>query len=72
MQRYGIEKYKLSAKAKGQRFERIALQHPFNERQVPIVLGEHTFTTDSGTGCVAYSTAHGPEDYQVGQAYDLL
>ena len=70
MQRYGIEKYKLSARAKGQRFERIALQHPFNERQVPIVLGEHV-TTDSGTGCVHTAPAHGPEDYQVGQAYDL-
>ncbi|KTC94939.1 isoleucine--tRNA ligase [Legionella feeleii] len=70
MQRYGIEKYKLSAKAKGQRFERIALQHPFNERQVPIVLGEHV-TTDSGTGCVHTAPAHGPEDYQVGQAYGL-
>jgi isoleucyl-tRNA synthetase len=70
MQRYGIEKYKLKGQALGQRFEGIALHHPFNERQVPIVLGEHV-TTDSGTGCVHTAPAHGPEDYQVGQAYHL-
>ncbi|CDZ78668.1 Isoleucine--tRNA ligase [Legionella massiliensis] len=70
MSRYGIESYQKVGKAKGQAFERIMLQHPFNERQVPIILGSHV-TTDSGTGCVHTAPAHGPDDYQVGLAYDL-
>ncbi|MDI9818538.1 MULTISPECIES: isoleucine--tRNA ligase [unclassified Legionella] len=70
MARYGIEGYQIAGKAKGKVFERISLQHPFDEREVPLVLGEHV-TTDSGTGCVHTAPAHGPEDYQVGVAYHL-
>ncbi|ARG99806.1 isoleucine--tRNA ligase [Legionella micdadei] len=70
MARYGIKDYDIVGKAKGQSFEKIALKHPFNEREVPIILGEH-ITTDSGTGCVHTAPAHGPEDYQVGQVYNL-
>jgi isoleucyl-tRNA synthetase len=70
MARYGIENYQIKGKAKGQVFEKISLKHPFNERQIPLILGEHV-TIDSGTGCVHTAPAHGPEDYQVGQAYHL-
>lgn len=70
MARYDIKKYEVMGKAKGQLFEYISLQHPFYPREVPIILGEHV-TTDSGTGCVHTAPAHGPEDYQVGQAYNL-
>lgn len=70
MARYGIENYQIKGKAKGQVFEKISLRHPFNERQVPLILGGHV-TIDSGTGCVHTAPAHGPEDYQVGQAYHL-
>ncbi|KTC85642.1 MULTISPECIES: isoleucine--tRNA ligase [Legionella] len=70
MARYGIENYQIKGKATGQVFEKISLEHPFNERQVPIILGDHV-TIDSGTGCVHTAPAHGPEDYQVGQAYHL-
>lgn len=70
MARYGIENYQIKGRAKGQVFEKISLKHPFNERQVPLILGEHV-TIDSGTGCVHTAPAHGPEDYQVGQAYHL-
>ncbi|WED43852.1 isoleucine--tRNA ligase [Legionella cardiaca] len=70
MTRYGIEDYKIAGQAKGKAFERIPLQHPFYERQVPIVLGDHV-TTDAGTGCVHTAPAHGPEDYPVGLAYNL-
>ncbi|CEK11178.1 isoleucine--tRNA ligase [Legionella hackeliae] len=70
MKRYGIENYKLIGHTKGKHFERIPLQHPFNERQVPIILGEHV-TIEAGTGCVHTAPAHGPDDYQVGLAYDL-
>jgi isoleucyl-tRNA synthetase len=54
----------------GNVLDKLLLQHPFYERQVPIVLGEHV-TTDSGTGCVHTAPAHGPDDYQVGQVYKL-
>ncbi len=39
MQRYGIENYKMVGKAKGSVFEYSLLQHPFYDRQVPIILG---------------------------------
>lgn len=70
MSRYAIEQFKVVARAKGRTFELLELSHPFNDRKVPIILGEHV-TTDSGTGCVHTAPAHGPDDYQVGLAYKL-
>lgn len=70
MGRYAMEKFTIVAKASGQVFEGLALQHPFYPREVPVVLGEHV-TTDSGTGCVHTAPAHGPEDFQVGKQYQL-
>ena len=70
MSRYSIEQYKAIGVAKGQVFEHILLKHPFDDRQVPMVLGMHV-TTESGTGCVHTAPAHGPEDYRVGLAYHL-
>lgn len=68
--RYEITSAQPCGSASGQQFAGISLHHPFNERTVPIVLGEHV-TVDSGTGCVHTAPAHGPEDYQVGLAYHL-
>ncbi len=68
--RFKIKTYAYCGAAQGKRFENIALRHPFNDRQVPIVLGEHV-TTESGTGCVHTAPAHGPDDYFVGKAYGL-
>lgn len=70
MARYGISHYKTSGSAKGRVFEHFKLQHPFYKRQVPVVLAEHV-TTESGTGCVHTAPAHGPDDYLVGQSYQL-
>lgn len=70
MSRYGVAGYTLLGEAMGQSFEKMSLRHPFQEREVPIVLGEHV-TMDSGTGCVHTAPAHGPEDYQISLAYDL-
>ncbi|MFA5959431.1 MAG: isoleucine--tRNA ligase [Tatlockia sp.] len=70
MARYGIAHYQVVGRAKGAAFEKMALQHPLFERQVPIVLGAHV-TTESGTGNVHTAPAHGPDDYQVGRAYQL-
>ncbi|MBL7479818.1 isoleucine--tRNA ligase [Legionella bononiensis] len=70
MTRYGISEYTICGSAKGAVFEYLKLKHPFNDRQVPVVLGEHV-TTDSGTGCVHTAPAHGPDDYMVGKSYNL-
>jgi isoleucyl-tRNA synthetase len=70
MARFNIQKFTVRATAVGKVFANVLLKHPFNDREVPIVLGEHV-TIDSGTGCVHTAPAHGPEDYVVGQVYGL-
>ncbi|HYF97994.1 MAG TPA: class I tRNA ligase family protein, partial [Coxiellaceae bacterium] len=50
--------------------ENLQLQHPFVDRIVPIILGEHV-TTESGTGNVHTAPAHGQDDYYVGLSYGL-
>jgi isoleucyl-tRNA synthetase len=58
------------AQAKGEAFEYLVLQHPFYDRQVPVILGDHV-TLDAGTGAVHTSPGHGLDDYIVGRRYDL-
>ncbi|WP_412754111.1 isoleucine--tRNA ligase [Legionella londiniensis] len=70
MGRFGIEKFSRVGRSKGRAFEHLWLQHPFHNRQVPVVLGTHV-TTESGTGCVHTAPAHGPDDYLVGLSYGL-
>lgn len=68
--RYGIEKHEVLAVVKGQALEGLQLQHPFYERIVPVVLGDHV-TTDAGTGAVHIAPDHGLEDFAVGLKYGL-
>ncbi|MEQ1635207.1 MAG: isoleucine--tRNA ligase [Methylococcales bacterium] len=70
MSRYGIDDYQVIAYCKGAALEKQLLQHPFYDRQVPIVLGEHV-TTEAGTGAVHTAPGHGQDDYIVGQQYGL-
>lgn len=70
MSKWGRTSYEDLGHYKGKLFERLLLNHPFDARQVPVILGDHV-TIDSGTGCVHTAPAHGPDDYQVGQRYDL-
>ncbi|STX29347.1 isoleucyl-tRNA synthetase [Legionella beliardensis] len=70
MSRYGLANYKRFGKLPGETFTYLKLKHPFYDRLVPIITGEHV-TTDSGTGCVHTAPAHGVEDYTVGQAFNL-
>jgi isoleucyl-tRNA synthetase len=70
MGRYGIDDYRVVAYAKGSDLEGLQLAHPFYERNVPIILGEHV-TTEAGTGCVHTAPGHGQDDYVVGQRYQL-
>ncbi|MES9971190.1 MAG: isoleucine--tRNA ligase [Candidatus Thiodiazotropha sp.] len=70
MDRYGIEHYHVVGYAKGEAFEGVKLQHPFYDRQVPVILGEHV-TLEAGTGAVHTAPGHGLDDYVVGVRYDL-
>lgn len=70
MHRYGIHEYKILGVAKGKLLEGIKLKHPFLERIVPLIVGEHV-TIDAGTGCVHTAPAHGQEDYVVAEYYGL-
>jgi isoleucyl-tRNA synthetase len=70
LKRYGEEGAKVLASTQGVKLEHLKLQHPFYERQVPIILGDHV-TTDAGTGLVHTAPAHGLEDYAVGMRYNL-
>lgn len=54
----------------GRQVENQILQHPFYERKIPIILGEHV-TTEAGTGVVHTAPGHGLEDYLVGLRYGL-
>ena len=70
MQRYGCENHEIVGVAKGAELENQLLQHPFVERQVPLILGEHV-TTDAGTGAVHTAPDHGVDDFNVGRQYGL-
>jgi len=70
MDRYGIEDYRVLGQGRGDAFEGIGLRHPFYDREVPIILGEHV-TLDAGTGAVHTAPGHGLEDYVVGLRYGL-
>ena len=71
-QRYGVDpaSFMVLARFSGQALEGLTLQHPFLERSVPVIVGEHV-TLDAGTGAVHTAPAHGQEDFAVGQRYGL-
>ncbi len=57
-------------RAKGEALKGLLARHPFAERNVPILLGDHV-TLETGTGLVHTAPAHGIEDFIVGQANGL-
>jgi len=70
LERYGVEKIKIIGRCQGQVLENMMLQHPFYERHVPIILGDHV-TTEAGTGAVHTAPGHGQDDFIVGSKYGL-
>ncbi|HEX6550636.1 MAG TPA: isoleucine--tRNA ligase [Gammaproteobacteria bacterium] len=60
----------LLAHAVGQELEGLKLRHPFYDRVVPVILGDHV-TLDAGTGAVHTAPGHGQEDFAVGMKYGL-
>jgi isoleucyl-tRNA synthetase len=69
LKRYGLEG-SIVAKTSGAALEGALLWHPFQERQVPVIVGDHV-TADAGTGAVHTAPGHGLEDYVAGQRYGL-
>lgn len=70
MQRYQADSFKILATASGEAFENELLQHPFVDKQVPLILGEHV-TTEAGTGAVHTAPDHGLDDFYVGKKYNI-
>jgi len=68
--RIGLENAEVLGRRKGAALEHQQLQHPFYDKRVPVILGEHV-TTEAGTGAVHTAPGHGDDDFRVGQLYDL-
>lgn len=72
----GIEKWKSLRKVEASEVRELRCAHPMallDEGygfEVPLLPGEHV-TMDSGTGFVHTAPGHGPEDFAVGQRYQL-
>ncbi|KZC16371.1 MULTISPECIES: isoleucine--tRNA ligase [unclassified Rhodanobacter] len=69
-QRYGIGQATVLGHAEGRALEGLQLHHPFYERIVPVILGEHVSAED-GTGAVHTSPDHGVEDFVVAREYGI-
>src|SRR5882757_9195243 len=70
MHALGVSTWAVIAETKGAALEQLVLQHPFYDRQVPVILGDHV-TLDAGTGAVHTAPGHGLDDYNVGRRYNL-
>ncbi len=70
VERTGLTNVSQSQPVKGEVLENLLLQHPFLERQVPVILGDHV-TLEAGTGCVHTAPGHGADDFVVGKRYGL-
>ncbi|MDH3281687.1 MAG: isoleucine--tRNA ligase, partial [Gammaproteobacteria bacterium] len=58
------------ARTTGARLENLRVKHPFYDRDVPLILGDHV-TTEAGSGAVHTAPGHGQEDFAVGKRYGL-
>ncbi len=68
--RWGMDDYRVIAYGRGEALEGLLLKHPFYDREVPLILGDHV-TLEAGTGAVHTAPGHGLEDYVIGQKYHL-
>ena len=70
MSRWEVGQYEVLGTCTGSELEHLALQHPFYDKQVPVILGDHV-STEAGTGAVHTAPDHGMEDFEVGKAYNI-
>jgi isoleucyl-tRNA synthetase len=69
LSRYGIDESKIVKirSAIGENLKGLMLKHPFDDRQVSVICGDHV-TDDAGTGLVHTAAAHGNDDWLVMRA----
>jgi isoleucyl-tRNA synthetase len=70
LKRFGVDAADTLGSFAGRVLEGLKLQHPWLDRQVPVILGDHV-TLDAGTGAVHTAPAHGQEDYAVSSKYHI-
>ena len=70
LRRYGIEDFRVVARARGDALEHLRLRHPFYDREAVVVLGDYV-TLDAGTGAVHTAPGHGQDDFETGIKYGL-
>ena len=70
MSLYGVEDYRVVGLASGTSLENIECVHPYLERKIPLLLGEHV-TTEAGTGLVHTAPDHGADDFTVSRGYGI-
>ncbi|HEU4530267.1 MAG TPA: isoleucine--tRNA ligase, partial [Steroidobacteraceae bacterium] len=70
VERWAKTRYTDLKQVSGAALKGLKLEHPFYDRQVPVVLAAHV-TLDAGTGAVHTAPGHGHEDFAVGVEYGL-
>ncbi|MEE8307595.1 MAG: isoleucine--tRNA ligase, partial [Gammaproteobacteria bacterium] len=70
LERYSAAEHRVVTTILGSALAGTRLRHPFYDRSVPVVLGDHV-TTETGTGAVHTAPGHGHEDFALGVEYDL-
>jgi isoleucyl-tRNA synthetase len=68
--RIGLVQVRELGATPGSSLEHMRLKHPFYDKTVPVILGDHV-TTEAGTGAVHTAPGHGEEDFLVGREYGL-
>src|SRR6266705_1356534 len=69
-QKSGLAQAKIIARFSGRKMEYATFAHPFLERSILAVLGDHV-TVDQGTGAVHTAPSHGADDFYTGARYQL-
>ena len=70
LRRYGIDDYRVVARARGEALEGLRMSHPFYDREAVMVLGDYV-TLEAGTGAVHTAPGHGQDDFETGMKYGL-
>jgi len=70
MERYRVKSYRVVGLCPGVELENVVCRHPYLDRDVPMVLGEHV-TTEAGTGLVHTAPDHGADDFTVSRTYGI-
>ena len=70
MGKFGFSDYEVIETFNGYELEGLKAQHPFMDRESPLILGDHV-TLEQGTGLVHTAPGHGQEDYEIGLKYGL-